>query len=776
MRPASLLLPLLLNSLLLGQIRDPGVRGDGGMAHYAVVLSDQPVAVAHPGRAAMTTASAQATRTRLASAQKALSAQIAKLGAQVLSTDQDLVNAVFVLATPESLAALRALPGVDHVEAMRRHKLLANKAIDLVNTRAGWARISGGEGQAGAGVKIGIIDTGIDQNHPSFQDPSLSAPAGFPRCGPDEVGDCRQWTNNKVIVARSYVSLLNFQFGSSGQDTRPDDNSPRDRVGHGTMAAMLAAGIRTTNSGVALTGVAPKAYLGSYKVFGAPGVNDGTYANAIIAALNDARRDGMDVVTLSLGLPAGYPALEKTCGQGKNEACDIEAEAINNATLGTTGSPGMTVVVAAGNDGDISFNYPALSTIQSPGTAPGAIAVGATTNGHIWYQTLTVPGVAASPINTRLGNGPQLTGPLTANLKDAAPLDEDKTGQVCRPLAAGSFSGVMVLIKRGGCDFNVKVNYAAAAGAVAVILEMADGEDDVFRATGLTDTSIPFAMIGSTAGKQIRTFLAGTSTGRPATLDPAFREVSATADEVAVFTSQGPSIGNANDNRDTEFLIKPELVAPGTDLLVATQTYDSNSPLYSPTGFQVAQGTSFAAPLVAGAAALVKQRNSSFTPQQVKSAVVNSADGGLTDFTNDGRRIPARVTAVGAGKLNVGNALNVNVTAEPSTLPFGIVKSGTTLTRSLLLRNATNAPINVTIEVQPVETGTMDIDYPIEWRRGHRCDHSKPGRLHSIDDAFGRYAASGRILLRLCQGNSAELHVHAPTNSLPVSRRRWRRL
>jgi uncharacterized protein (TIGR03437 family) len=712
----------------------------------------------------MATNEAQSARTKLASTQKALSAQITKLGGKVVGSEQDLVNAVFVLATPESADAMRSLPGVSRVERLRRFTLLGNKAIDLVNTRAGWARITGGESAAGAGVKIGILDTGIDHNHPSFQDSSLSAPAGFPRCGPAEIGDCGQWTNSKVIVARSYVNLLNFEYGTSPQDTRPDDVTPRDRVGHGTMAAMLAAGIRTTTpNSVVLTGVAPKAYLGSYKVFGAPGVNEGTYTDVIITALNDARSDGMDVVTLSLGSPATYPALDRICGDAKNEACDIQAEAIHNATLGTSGSPGMTVVVAAGNDGDVSFNYPALGTVQSPATAPGAIAVGATTNSHVWFQTLTVNGLASSPVNMRFGNGPQLASPLTAPMRDATPLDDDKTGQVCRPLPAGSMNGAIAVVKRGTCTFDVKVNYAAAAGAVAVVMEQTDGVDTVLRAGGLTATSIPLAMIGSTAGKALRAYLTA-NPNRPGTLDPAFREAAATADEIAFFSSQGPSIGNGTSNKDTDFLIKPEIVAPGTDLLMATQKYDPNSALYDPSGFQVAQGTSFSGPLVAGAAALVKQRNSSFTPLQVKSALVNAADTGLFDFTNDGRRVNAKITAAGAGKLNVGNALNVVATAEPATLAFGVVRGGTTLTRGLVLRNATNGPLNLNVEILPAETSTMTVAALLNGAVVSTITMSPAGttqlsmRLSGTQPAAGSYSG----IVRITQQNAQSTPLRIP--------------
>src|SRR5262249_10329018 len=147
-----------------------------------------------------------------------------------------------------------------------------------------------------SGVKIAILDSGIDQTHPAFQDASLAMPAGFPKC---TTGDCA-FTNNKVIVARSYVSLLaaGSDPANPAADSRPDDYSARDRSGHGTAVAMCAAG--ETNTGVVtITGVAPKAYLGNYKIYGSPGVNDSTTDQIIITALDDAINDGMDIVSFS---------------------------------------------------------------------------------------------------------------------------------------------------------------------------------------------------------------------------------------------------------------------------------------------------------------------------------------------------------------------------------------------------------------------------------------------------------------------------------------------
>ena len=171
-------------------------------------------------------------------------------------------------------------------------------------------------------------------------------------------------------MARSYVNMLNFQFGPQAADTRPDDLLPRDRVGHGTMSAMIAAGGRARGPSAEIVGVAPAAWVGNYKVFGSPGVNDGTYADVIIKALEDALGDGMDIATLNLGYAAEWPPLVRGCTDQPGGICDIMADAVHNATL-----RGLTVVAAAGNDGDLGFNLPTLGTIASPATAPGAYFV-----------------------------------------------------------------------------------------------------------------------------------------------------------------------------------------------------------------------------------------------------------------------------------------------------------------------------------------------------------------------------------------------------------------
>src|ERR1035437_5717195 len=376
------------------------------LAEYALILEDPPVAQKAQSRMALQSSVAQAHLQKVRGAQSRVLAELAARKVRVSSTSQILVNPIFVRIAPEQASALKNIPGVKWIQYLPQQKPLLNAAVNLVGVPAAWSAI-GGSANAGAGVRIGIIDTGIDQNHPGFKDTGFTPPAGFPK------GDSR-YTNNKVIVARSYVSMLvepDWAYSTPGDISTtpdpayatPDDLSPRDRQGHGTAIAMIAAGVQNTGPLGTITGVAPKAFLGNYKVFGSPGVNEYTYRSAWIQALTDALNDGMDIVTLSLGEgdPAFFGPLDTGVGAcGDPGDCDLGAQAVESATrLGTL------VVAAAGNGGNIGFRGVTQDAVNSPGTAPGAITVGASANSHLVYQTVRVNGSSLGNLRGLLGDG-----------------------------------------------------------------------------------------------------------------------------------------------------------------------------------------------------------------------------------------------------------------------------------------------------------------------------------------------------------------------------------
>lgn len=630
------------------------------------------------------TTQSRGKRSLLTSRQKKTAEKLWESGVQVFDSTHVLLNALYVKASPEQLQILREHPEVASVEPMRPLRRNINQALDLVSARAAWSQVGGG-GNAGAGIKIAILDTGIDQNHPAFRDFTTAPPAGYPKCRVEN-GDCA-FTNNKVIAARSYVDLLNFAFGNDPVNTRPDDNRPVDRVGHGTATAMVAAGQEHNSPIGRISGVAPRAFLGNYKVFGTRGVNDTTFANVVVKALEEAAADGMDIASLNLGQPAAYGPLDRICGQQGNQPCDAFAIAIQNAAR-----LGMVVTASAGNSGLSGANFPSLNTVESPATAPDAIAVGASTNSVVWFNTLSVlgSGVPAElqSINMRISQGPQLTNPLEGPIVDVGSLASNRLA--CEPLPDNSLAGRIALIERGNCALRQKIFHAQRAGALAAVLTNFEGAG-IGQLEGLDNTGIPSALISFNAGNALRAFLANQQ--RSVRINPAFREVTAPADEIADFSSRGPSIG--------DYAVKPDLVTVGTDLYMATQTLDPSGQLFHPSGYTVAQGTSFAAPMAAGAAALVKQNTPSLRPAQIKSTLVNNASVNLTDFDNNGRQLQAGITAMGGGKLDTTRALRATVTVEPSSLAFGLLPQTNFPSLGLVITNLnTLTPVNLSARVE----------------------------------------------------------------------------
>ncbi len=652
---------------------------------YALILQDAPVAQKTYSRLALKSSTAQAHLQRIRDAQSGILTELKRRKVPVMGAVQVLVNAVFVSATRETAAQLSSIPGVAFVVPAPPLYMDLNRALDLQNVPAAWSAL-GGASNAGAGIKIAVIDSGIDQNHPGFQDPSVTPPSGFPK------GDAN-YTNNKVIVARSYVTLDSVGYDPSDPvaTSHPDDYSPRDRVGHGTAIAMIAAGVQNTAPGGTIQGVAPKAFLGNYKIIGSPSINPFARTAAFQQALQDAFMDGMDIVTFSLseGDPAFYGPLDAgNAACGHDGFCDLEASAVASAVQN-----GMVVVVSAGNDGNIGQRIPTLNTIHTPGTSPDAITVGASMNSHVFYQTVRVnPG--SKTINALFGDGPHIASPLSAPLVDITATGNDGLG--CSSLPSGSLAGKIVLIQRGGvCSFSDKINNAQNAGAIGVILYQASGQETPFSTLFAQDTGIPAVMIGYSDGVALKSFLASNS-GTTATLDPALTAIEATPDTIWPASSRGPSPGTFALTPTS--VIKPELVAVGVNVYTATQTLDPNGEAYNASGYTSVTGTSYAVPMVAGAAALVKQKFPSLSPAQIKSALVNTASQTVADESGS----PGSVNSVGAGKLNAGDAVNVAAVLEPATIEFGpLVAASLPISRTITITNVSGSDATFTFTPQP---------------------------------------------------------------------------
>lgn len=704
---------------------------------YVLILQDPPVSSKFTTREAVSSAEASAYRRQIEARQLSIKAELRSRNFGVLGSVSVLGNYIFVAGPAERVDEMRAISGVADVRPMRKFTAKLNRATSILNGPTAWNAL-GGIANAGLGMKIGIIDSGIDQNHPAFQDKTLPMPAGFPKCTTGHPEDCA-YTNNKVIVARSYVRLLAAPVDPTNPaaTSLPDDYSPRDRQGHGTGVASAAAaavtttpGVQSTGGAIVIQGMAPKAYLGNYKIAGSAGVDEFASDQTLIQAVEDAYSDGMDVITTSWGSNAS-----------SDYASDLTAAAYEAAAKG-----GAVVLSAAGNDGE-SSNYPTFNTVSSPSTAPSVISVGASENSHILLPAVTlnganVPaslvGIAAMPSDA--GTYPSSQGANTGPLVDVTKLGDD--GTACKTLPVNSLNGSFALVIRGTCDFATKAANVQDAGGTGMILYWADGSTiGLIEGVGFnnaTDAGFvgPVVAISNAAGVAMKSFLAA-NPGRTVTIaagateqdlaawsvlyqynDPATGYVPGPS-SVAAFSSLGPT---------PDGMMKPDLVAVGgndigylypdtndyyvpapSGLYMATQSYDPNQGSgggseFSANGYWAADGTSFAAPLAAGAAALIKQARPGLRGTQIRSLLVNTTSQMVT---TDDAEDPVDGQALGNGLLDAGAAIAATVTAEPATISFGVVAKATfPITKTITLSNIGKSSVTLATSVSCCMVGS----------------------------------------------------------------------
>jgi hypothetical protein len=591
---------------------------------YIVELTLEPVALharangqAARSKALLHTPDAEAHRAAIRAQHAAARNEIARSGGTIRGALENLTNALLVEFPAERAAELAGAPGVRAVYPVRQFEMSLDHALPLHHVPDAWTQI--GMMNAGANIRVAVIDTGIEISHPGFRDAGFTAPPGFP------VADTPAnlaFTNNKVIVARSYASLF----------VSPDpDASAADHVGHGTGTAMAAGGVMNTSPLTTISGVAPEAFLGVYKVFGTPGVNDSASEDAILAAMDDAVNDGMQVINLSLGY--NVPAVT---------SADPFVQAVEAAN-----GLGVLVVVAAGNNG------PNPGTVSTPAVAPHALAVAASNNDRMFAGILQIAG---GPTITSLpGVGVNSFTPISGPMMDVATFDP--SGQACTALPAGALNGAIALIYRGNCPFEIKLDNVQAAGAVAaVVYDNIANEPLVLMGVG--QAMLPAVMISNSDGLALKPQIAGA----PIATINFYTPMAVNPQSLASFSAAGPAL---------DYSIKPDLTAVGENFYTAAQTLDPNGVLYNPTGYIITQGTSFSAPLAAGAAALLEAGRPGLTVDQYRSLLVNSAD---TAYATPGSA--ARVQQTGGGFMNVLSALSATATASPVSISFGANSNG----------------------------------------------------------------------------------------------------
>ena len=581
--------------------------------------------------------------------------------AQVTGSWDISINGVGVKLNGTTLDKLRTAPQVKAAEYQGVYRpTTEDPDLALVNAVAAWGQV-GGAANAGAGVKVGIVDTGIDFTHPCFSD------TGYP--AQTQLGD-RRYTNNKVIVAK----VFNNKVNQSGFDAKG--------VGaHGTHVAGTVACNYQTPASVdgatipyAPSGVAPRALLGNYNVF--PGTVDNARSEDILNALDAAYADGMDVVNMSLGGGAS----------GRQDLLTIAVDDLDIAN--------MVVAVSAGNDGDGDPDaHPPLApghfTVGSPGSAARALTAGASSVGHHITATFNVGGVTYTAVPGDFGTvSSAFSGPI-AIVTDAPVNAASGFSEACGPLTA-NLTGKIALIGRGTCDFSTKIRYAELAGAVGAIVVNRVAGDPFAMGEGASPDNIqpviPAYMISLASGIAIRT-ASPTLAGATGTISPLFYELTSNNNVQMDFSSQGPT--------DVDFRVKPDVMAPGGNVLSSVPGNCGSTGCWA-----FFQGTSMASPHLAGAAAVVRGAHPGWTAEQVRSAIVNTAAQGLVKSFVNGS-VVTDVNVVGAGLLDVSTAVAAKAAIGSVSTTFGAVPggSGQTRTATITITNLTTSTTTWSVSV-----------------------------------------------------------------------------
>ncbi|CAI7886109.1 unnamed protein product [Closterium sp. NIES-54] len=596
--------------------------------------------------------------------QKQVARDVGLATSRVLYSYKYASNAFAAELTPSQLRKLQRHPNVaDVVANVAMRKLTTDSSEFLKLPETVWAS-AGGQGKAGEGVVIGIVDTGIWPEHPSFSDTNTTAPYGarpstwrgvcqttadFPRC------------NGKLIGARYLNAGFRAMTGAPESLTN-DWRSARDADGHGTWCAGAAAG----NAGVTVTtsrgqtigtasGVAPRARLAVYKVFWSNEQSGGTTASFadIEAAVNLAVADGVDVLSLSLG------------------GLDTSATYFNDISYLNANLAGVTVVYAAGNSGpprDDSSGYRTLSNFS-----PFYLTVGASTISRRCAANLTLgDGTVVSTSGYGAGATPLTSTPLIEGTTARRSSISTTRADQCLPgaLNATLVTGQIVICSYGGMSTGEKLNDLSSKGAKAVLMVNIPTALEPFTPY---HELLPIAYLSAGDADRLRTYVR--STASPvATLAPSFSRLSApTAPTLAYFSSTGPVANpytTASLPKPTNDILKPDIIGPGVSLWAAWRS-DSLSSASKPS-FEAISGTSMATPHLAGIAALVMQKYPFWTPSQVISAIVTTAT--RTNIAGAPIVTPAGVTAtpwdIGGGHVNPPRLLDPGLTYNAGAMDY----------------------------------------------------------------------------------------------------------
>jgi len=616
----------------------------------------------------LTKAQRDAIRAELKAKQDAIKGQIQAAGGTIVADYQDAYNGIGVRIALKDASKLSGLAGVQAVRVGRNFSPDNTAGVQYIGGSEAW---TGADGKTGTGVKVAVIDTGLDYLHANFGGPGTKAAFDADNHTIVEPGS---FPTAKVIAG---TDLVGDNYDSSSSDpaqlVRHPDPDPIDCNGHGSHVAGTVAGFGVTDDGNRYPGpynssiygsnnfrigpgVAPDAKLMIYRVFGCEGSTDEA---TLVEAIDQAVLEGADVINMSLGSPFG-------------RTDEPSAAASDNAALA-----GVVVVTSAGNSGPNGY------IVGAPSVANRAISVAA-----VDASGPTFPGA-----DIALNTGKTIQA---INANNGSPLPPANTPIVVLRNTDGSVSlgcnkaeyavavNAIAVVQRGTCARVARAVFGQQAGAKAVIMINNSSAFPPFegKITGNPDTgekyevTIPFLGVRGVLGP------AATQDGDDLIL--ATTAVSITAATVPNPTYQALTSFSSGGPRNVDSAQKPDLAAPGQSVVSTGSGTGNDAATIS--------GTSMAAPMTAGAAALVTQAHPTWDTDSIKAALINTAGKAGGPALN--------VRVGGAGVVQVQKAVNSKVIATTTggtdTLSFGheALSGAYNETLKLTLKNTSGSDVS----------------------------------------------------------------------------------
>lgn len=639
----------------------PALRGASGPVRVSVRLSEVPLAasVAEDALATDSLPSAAAQRARTAAVraqQDRFLGQAQRLGARATARAALAANVVTVVVDAGKLADLARISGVVAVTPVARYELHADpaesgslaQAAEYLEVTPAWAA-----GYTGDGVRVAVLDSGADYTHFNLGGPGTLA--AYDTCYAQRdvapTGICATLFGPSAPKVVGGYDFVGEAWNGSTVTTLTPDPNPIDFEGHGTHVIDISTGHSADDSH---RGIAYGADVYAVKVCSA--VGSACSGEAILQGIDyalDPNGDGniadaVDVMNLSLGSSYG-------------QAPDDSSLALDNAVRA-----GVVVVASAGNSADRPF------IAGSPSTAARVISVAQTAlpDDVLYPIEVTSPVIPGLPDNTVRFSVLQAWGaPLTSPV--SGPLAQPVDNQGCEAADFAAFpAGAVALISRGTCNASVKAQNAQDAGATAAIIwNNVPGDPPSFSFGGGEPVVIPVLTISQANGQKLAD--ADDAGTVDVVIDPA-AAISLT-NTVVGSSSRGPRIQDGT--------VKPDIGAPGAWLSaeVGTATEETNF-----------GGTSGAAPVVTGAAALLLDRFPNSSPVAIKSRLLNGASVDNQTPDSNANLYPSPITRVGAGEVRVAPSISaagvlVNRQVGNGNIGLGLPRLSTTQTYTVRL-------------------------------------------------------------------------------------------